>query len=1123
MRQGMTGQTAEALHGEGIALYRSKRFDEALACYNEAIARKPDFASAFNSRGFLLQDMGQTEAALRDFAQAVALAPGMAMARLNLGMAQLKMGQFEAGWENYEARWTGSAEAQADNRPACPLPMWQGDPDTRHKRLLVITEQGFGDTFQMARYLPLLAQRFAKVSFACSAPTQRVIEWSFGDQVNTLTRMPSHAEAWQQWDVHCPMMSLPRAFGTRLDSIPADVPYLRVPPSVGTYWGERVAQAAPHRLRVGVAWAGRKAHMADARRSLRFEQLAPLLADERVSWFSLQKWLPGDTSLAVPASVDWIDWTEEGSADFADAAALIDQLDLVITIDSAMAHLAGALGKPTWLLDRFDNEWRWLTGRQNSPWYPSLRIFRQSSLGDWDGVLTRVRDALARLAAPRPIAPRHAAGSQRPGSNARQPMAAATTQTNLSIEQALQLAGQHQSAGRLPQAEGLLRQILQVQASHAPARHLLGVVLYQAGHAQAAIDLISQAVAQEPNVALFHSNLAEMCRQQRLLERAIHHGERAVALDPSMASAHSNLGIAYYDAEQYAQARTCHEQALALNPRMLQSLNNLGSIARALKDSEAAIARYQQALAVQPDYLEALSNLGAVLVEGDGFEAAAEPLEHALRLHPHYPEALCNLGLLRLKQERTDEAIHLLEQCLRHRPGYPEAIVGLALGLHEKDDLASAMRLLREVVTAQPHRADAWCHLGTVCQELGDIAEAERAYATALSIDPQSADALTGQGNLRLEQGKMDEAEALLRLAIATDDEHLPARFHLVQVKKVRPDDDNLLSLERRLADIDTLGTDKRISLHYALGKAYDDLREWDKAFPHFIEGARLKRAKFAAYDPASESARIDHIIDTVDSQFLRRLDGHGHKSDLPVFVLGMPRSGTTLTEQIIASHPHVHGAGELGDLMAIVQRQTVSARALPYPNNLDQLTPEVLAQWGQDYVDGLRQRAPGAQRITDKMPSNYLAMGLIPLMLPHARIIHVKRNPMDTCVSCFTRLFNRHQEATYDLLELGRHYANYARLMDHWRAVLPPGSFMEVQYEEIVADMPQQARRLLDFVGLPWDDACLAFHRTERIVRTASVTQVRQPIYTSSVERWRNYERYLAPLRQGLGGLAPQ
>jgi tetratricopeptide (TPR) repeat protein len=1117
MQQRGSSKSPEALHSEGIALYRSGRFDEALACYDEALARHPGFAAAFNSRGFLLQDLGRIEQALSDFTQAVNLAPDLAMARLNLGMAQLKLGQFEPGWENYEARWTGAAEAHAGklHRHDHPLPQWTGENGLQDHRLLVITEQGFGDTFQFVRYLPLLAQRFAKVGFACSAPTQRLMEWSFGRHMATFTRLPTHSDAWGEWDLCCPLMSLPRAFGTRVDTIPDEVPYLRVARPAADHWQSRVRQVAPKRLRVGIAWAGRKEHQADARRSLRFEQLLPLLADERTSWFSLQKWLPGDASPAIPPSVDWFDWTDEGSADFADAAALIEQLDLVISIDSAMVHLAGALGKPVWLLDRFDNEWRWLTGRDDSPWYPSLRIFRQSHLGDWDGVLQRVQAALASLAPPREMGPRVSPAKTNAATHA--PNAASPGHAELTIEQAMQLAGQHQNAGRLPQAEGLLRQILQIHAQHAPAQHLLGVVLYQTGQPLAAIELVSKAVLNAPGMALFHSNLAEMYRQQGRPGDAIRHGEQAVSLDPSMASALSNLGIAHYDAQHHEQALQCHHQALKLSPRLLQSLNNLGSIARAMKDIPAAVDWYRQALAVQPDYLESLSNLGAVLLESDEFEAAAEPLERALRLQANYPEARCNLGLLRLKQERIDEAINLLSQSLRLRSKYPEAMVGLALALHEKDQLPEARRLLSEVVALDPRKADAWCHLGTVCQELGDTGEAENAFNQALALDLTLADALTGLGNLRLEHGKIEEAEGLLKQAIGADADHLGARFHLTQVRKVKPGDANLAALEAKLAVVDSLSDEKKISLHYALGKAYDDLREWDKAFHHFTEGARLKRAK-CAFDPALEANRIDRIINTVDRDFIRRLHGRGSPSDLPVFVLGMPRSGTTLTEQIIASHPDVHGAGELPDLMAIAQRQSAPAERLPFPDNLQKLTPELLTGWGQDYVEGLRKRHPGVKRITDKMPGNYMALGLIPLMMPHARIIHVKRNPIDTCVSCFTRLFNRHQDATYDLRELGHHYAQYARLMDHWRSVLPSDSFLEVQYEDIVADMAHQARRLIDFTGLPWNDACLAFHETQRIVRTASLAQVRQPIYTSSVERWRHYERHLAPLFEGLG-----
>ncbi|MFA5372229.1 MAG: sulfotransferase, partial [Sideroxydans sp.] len=251
------------------------------------------------------------------------------------------------------------------------------------------------------------------------------------------------------------------------------------------------------------------------------------------------------------------------------------------------------------------------------------------------------------------------------------------------------------------------------------------------------------------------------------------------------------------------------------------------------------------------------------------------------------------------------------------------------------------------------------------------------------------------------------------------------------------------------------------------------------------------------------------------------RLRGNGDSSALPIFVLGMPRSGTTLTEQIIASHPDVFGAGELPDLLRIAHRKT-HPDTTTFPDNLRYLDAATLTAWGDEYIAGLKKRAPDSRHITDKMPANFFAVPLIHLMLPGAKIIHVNRNPVDTCVSCFTRLFHRKQEHTYDLAELGRYYADYVRLMDHWRAVLPQGAFYDVQYENIVADQEGEARKLLEYCGLEWDAACLDFHKTKRQIRTASVTQVRQPIYTTSVERWRKYEKSLGPLLDELGDLVP-
>jgi hypothetical protein len=250
-------------------------------------------------------------------------------------------------------------------------------------------------------------------------------------------------------------------------------------------------------------------------------------------------------------------------------------------------------------------------------------------------------------------------------------------------------------------------------------------------------------------------------------------------------------------------------------------------------------------------------------------------------------------------------------------------------------------------------------------------------------------------------------------------------------------------------------------------------------------------------------------------------LRGGGNLSDLPIFVLGMPRSGTTLVEQIIASHPDVHGAGELLDLQSITRR--VVSGTGGFPGNILALDSVAMNKWADDYVAGLRKHSPDARYITDKMPNNFWFVGLIHLMLPNARIIHVKRNPVDTCLSCFTKLFSGTLNQTYDLSELGRYYVDYSRLMDHWRKVLPAGAFLDVQYEDVIADQETEARRMIDFCGLDWNDACIDFYKNKRSVGTASVTQVRRPIYKSSVERWRHYEKFLGPLLDTLGDLAPK
>jgi tetratricopeptide (TPR) repeat protein len=392
---------AEALHStllsRAIQLYAEDRFAEALTHYDQALAIRPNDALALVNKGIVLRDLRRPDESITCFNKALAIAPEMAIAQYNLGAAQLKTGDWQAGWENYETRWRGNDQAQkgALKPPPALRPQWNGEADTKHQNLLVFTEQGIGDSLQFVRYLSLAKQRFAKVGFVCPMPLLRLMEWSFGDDIILLATEPKAANLW---DKQSPLMSLPRAFQTRPDTVPADVPYLHVPAVAKNYWQARLAAWPTRpRLRVGIAWTGNKNYLYDKRRSLTFEQLQTLWPIADVTWVNLQVRMPKDAPPPMPKSVDWIDWTME-LADFADTAALVANLDLVISIDSAIAHLAGALGRPTWLLNRFESEWRWLLNREDSPWYPTMRIFNQPSFGDWESVLQSIAAALQALA-----------------------------------------------------------------------------------------------------------------------------------------------------------------------------------------------------------------------------------------------------------------------------------------------------------------------------------------------------------------------------------------------------------------------------------------------------------------------------------------------------------------------------------------------------------------------------------------------------------------------------------------------------------------------------------------------------------------------------------------------------
>jgi tetratricopeptide (TPR) repeat protein len=634
--------------------------------------------------------------------------------------------------------------------------------------------------------------------------------------------------------------------------------------------------------------------------------------------------------------------------------------------------------------------------------------------------------------------------------------------------------GHHQSA-RLSEAERLYREILAMQPNHVDALHLLGVVANQTGRNELAVNLIGQAIALNDQVAVFHSNMAAAQRARGRKDEAIVHLRRAIALRPDHFDALWALAQSLQESGQLEEAAAAYHSVLAVRPEHAEAHNNLGAVLTDQGKLNEAAAHFQQAVVTNPNSAEAHFNLGNTLHAQGNPQEAVKHYQRALTISPQMAEAHHNLANVLVKLGRFDEAVTRYKQVLAITPSYVEAY----------NNLGNAMRML------------------------GKVDEAIASYHQALAIKPDHASAFNNLGNALRERGSLEEARTACEKAIELAPGNPMYHHSLAISKRFAPGDEQLATMERIASDAESLPTEDRIYLHFALAKAYDDIGNYEQCFNHLLQGNALKRQEIA-YDEAYVRRYFARITEVFTPSLIRDKRGLGESSSVPIFIVGMARSGTSLIEQILASHPKVFGAGELENLASSV--------ATPFPDVVSSLGEQELREIGAKYVAEIRQLAPNAERIIDKMPANYRFAGLIHLVLPNARIIHVYRDPLDTCFSCFSKLFVGEQRYTYDLGELGRYYRAYEKLMEHWRRVLPPGVMLEVQYEQLTADLEGEARRLVAHCGLEWDAACLSFHETERPVRTASAQQVRRPIYRSSIGRWRPYARQLRPLIEALG-----
>ena len=596
---------------------------------------------------------------------------------------------------------------------------------------------------------------------------------------------------------------------------------------------------------------------------------------------------------------------------------------------------------------------------------------------------------------------------------------------------------------------------------------------FAAGRYAEVADLAQSMIERFPSYGFGWMALGVALRQMGRNAEALLPLQKGAAWSPDNADGHNNLGVALMEMGRLVEAEQSYLRALQIDPDYAQVHNNLGNNFRKMQKPEQAEICYRRAMEIMPDYAAAYNNMGIAQKELGRLAEAKDSVLRSLELTPEDADAHNNLGAILLDMGLFDQAELSCRRALQIAPDHVKAINNLAIALKE---------MMRP-------------------------SEAESSYKRALSIVPDDVDALHGMANLHLENGEAEKARRIYVSILKDHPANLAVRHSMALSCSGREGDENFTALVE-LAQA-PLSRQDSIFQHFAQGKCYDDRGEYEKAFFHYSEGARLKRA-LLDYHADRAAQRFAEVAHDFDHETMKRLQGAGHPSDLPVFVLGMPRSGTTLVEQIISSHPEVHGMGELGELFNIIERGGTA----------HQSEREKIARWGKDYISAMQMRAPHASRITDKMPTHFFAIGLIHLMLPNAKIIHVRRSPLDTCLSCFTQLFNRAHEYSYDLAELGRYYVGYAGLMEHWRRVLPEGVFLEVGYEDVVSDPEGQVRRMVEYCGLEWNEACLDFHRNKRPIQTASVMQVRLPMYRSSVGRWRHYEPYLAPLIDVLGDM---
>ncbi len=652
---------------------------------------------------------------------------------------------------------------------------------------------------------------------------------------------------------------------------------------------------------------------------------------------------------------------------------------------------------------------------------------------------------------------------------------------NNQISAALQQGMRLFQSGRLKEAEALFLRILDASPHNIDALQLLGLSVFQMGRPVEAEQLLRKAIRQDKRISKLHYNLGHILEVQGKLKEALSSFRTAAKLDPNDEWVLVNLGVVY------------------------GKMNRL----------EEGMATCRKALKINPSNVSALSNLGQFLWRSDQAEKAREVLERAVEIQPNFPMALANLGAVLFSEGDLDSAEKCLRQAHSIAPKEPEILTNLAGVLSAQGQVEEALQFSRQVVSMLPNVPDALFNLGRVLEQAEQWEEAISVYSRGVVLRPDFIGAIQGLANAHMVMGEFEQAQELCHKILTKHDRSLGAYSLALNLGNPETMGVELGKVERDYAQEGDEKEEKR-TLAFSLSKYLEKHEQYDKAFRYLADGNRIRRNGYA-YEVDQDKVFFDRIKECFTGELLNnhglQIAGVGN----PIFILGMPRSGTTLTEQILASHSYVFGAGELTEMRKLLIERCKPDEYQTFPHVFTQEDVASLEQMRKRYLGKLRQLAPDVPRVTDKMPHNFVHLGVIRMLFPDAKVVHCRRNPVDTCLSIYKQDFKSLHKYANDLDELGRYYLLYRDLMEHWSDVLPENYVFDLDYEEMVSDQEGVTRRLLEFCDLPWEEGCLEFHKTRRAVRTASQSQVRKKIYTGSVKLWQQYEEQLQPLIQVL------